>query len=79
SYTAHAALELYAEVFEKEGKLENLEAFASFNGPDFYGLPRNQEIVTLTKQAWPVAESMPFGSDIVVPIRAGENIEWTVK
>ncbi|GHY86889.1 MULTISPECIES: dihydroorotase [Vibrio] len=79
SYTAHAALELYAEVFEKEGKLENLEAFASFNGPDFYGLPRNQETVTLTKQAWPVAESMPFGSDIVVPIRAGENIEWTVK
>ncbi|MCX9564674.1 dihydroorotase, partial [Vibrio cholerae] len=76
---AHAALELYAEVFEKEGKLENLEAFASFNGPDFYGLPRNQETVTLTKQAWPVAESMPFGSDIVVPIRAGENIEWTVK
>ncbi|EOW9470555.1 dihydroorotase [Vibrio cholerae] len=79
SYTAHAALELYAEVFEKEGKLENLEAFASFNGPDFYGLPRNKETVTLTKQAWPVAESMPFGSDIVVPIRAGENIEWTVK
>ncbi|EOG7617663.1 dihydroorotase [Vibrio cholerae] len=79
SYTAHAALELYAEVFEKEGKLENLEAFASFNGPDFYGLPRNQETVTLTKQAWPVAESMPFGSDIVVPIRAGENIEWIVK
>ncbi|RBM31462.1 dihydroorotase [Vibrio tarriae] len=79
SYTAHAALELYAEVFEKEGKLENLEAFASFNGPDFYGLPRNQETVTLTKQAWPVAESMPFGSDIVVPIRAGENIEWAVK
>ncbi|ENM3953681.1 dihydroorotase [Vibrio cholerae] len=79
SYTAHAALELYAEVFEKEGKLENLEAFASFNGPDFYGLPRNQETVTLTKQAWPVAGSMPFGSDIVVPIRAGENIEWTVK
>ncbi|CRZ66348.1 dihydroorotase [Vibrio cholerae] len=66
-------------MFEKEGKLENLEAFASFNGPDFYGLPRNQETVTLTKQAWPVAESMPFGSDIVVPIRAGENIEWTVK
>ncbi|ENM5882969.1 dihydroorotase [Vibrio metoecus] len=79
SYTAHAALELYAEVFEKEGKLENLETFASFNGPDFYGLPRNHETVTLIKQAWPVAESMPFGSDIVVPIRAGENIEWTVK
>ncbi|QIL86677.1 dihydroorotase (plasmid) [Vibrio sp. HDW18] len=79
SYTAHAALELYAEVFEKEGKLENLEAFASLNGPDFYGLPRNPTTVTLTKQAWSVAHSMPFGRDSVVPIRAGEQIEWTVK
>lgn len=79
SYTAHAALELYAEVFEQAGKLENLEAFASHNGPDFYGLPRNQETVTLTKQAWPVPASMPFGSDIVVPIRANERIEWSVK
>ncbi|MEH0759320.1 dihydroorotase [Vibrio sp. 16] len=79
SYTAHAALELYAEVFELEGKLENLEAFASHNGPDFYGVPRNTDTVTLTKQEWPVAESMPFGNDIVVPIRAGETIGWTVK
>ncbi|MCW8333725.1 dihydroorotase [Vibrio paucivorans] len=79
SYTAHAALELYAEVFEQEGKLENLEAFASHNGPDFYGIPRNQDTVTLTKESWAVPESMPFGSDIVVPIRGGETIEWTVK
>ncbi|WP_028022151.1 dihydroorotase [Enterovibrio calviensis] len=79
SYTAHAALELYAEVFEQEGKLENLEAFASFNGPDFYGLPRNSDTVTLTKAEWPVPATMPFGSDVVVPIRAGENITWTVK
>ncbi|MCM5510560.1 MULTISPECIES: dihydroorotase [Vibrio] len=79
SYTAHAALELYAEVFELEGKLENLEAFASHNGPDFYGLPRNSDTVTLTKQEWAVAESMPFGQDIVVPIRAGETIDWSVK
>ncbi|USD43907.1 dihydroorotase [Vibrio sp. SCSIO 43135] len=79
SYTAHAALELYAEVFEQEGKLENLEAFASHNGPDFYGIPRNQDTVTLTKESWAVPESMPFGSDIVVPIRGGEAIEWTVK
>lgn len=50
SYTAHAALELYAEVFEQEGKLENLEAFASHNGPDFYGLARNSDTVTLTKK-----------------------------
>ncbi|NRF12939.1 dihydroorotase [Vibrio coralliilyticus] len=79
SYTAHAALELYAEVFELEGKLENLEAFASHNGPDFYGLPRNSDTVTLTKEEWVVAESMPFGQDIVVPIRAGETIDWSVK
>ncbi|MDF2155160.1 dihydroorotase [Vibrio sp. CAU 1672] len=79
SYTAHAALELYAEVFDNEGKLENLEAFACFNGPDFYGQPRNQDSVTLTKASWNVPESMPFGEDIVVPIRAGESIGWTVK
>ncbi|EOY2074441.1 dihydroorotase [Vibrio alginolyticus] len=79
SYTAHAALELYAEVFEKEGKLENLEAFASFNGPDFYGIARNTDTVTLEKSAWDVPETMPFGNDIVVPIRANEQIEWKVK
>ena len=79
SYTAHAALELYAEVFEQEGKLDNLEAFSSHNGPDFYGLARNNDTVTLTKAEWLVPETMPFGSDIVVPIKAGENINWTVK
>lgn len=79
SYTAHAALELYAEVFEKAGKLENLEAFASHNGPDFYGLPRNQDQVTLEKTSWKVADTMPFGSQVVVPIKAGEEIEWSVK
>ncbi|EKO3981927.1 dihydroorotase [Vibrio fluvialis] len=79
SYTAHAALELYAEVFEQEGKLDQLEAFASHNGPDFYGLPRNRDTVTLTKQAWDVPASMPFGGETVVPIRAGEQVQWTVK
>ncbi|PLX65165.1 MAG: dihydroorotase, partial [Vibrio alginolyticus] len=79
SYTAHAALELYAEVFENEGKLENLEAFSSFNGPDFYGIARNTDTVTLEKSAWDVPETMPFGNDIVVPIRANEQIEWKVK
>lgn len=78
SYTAHAALELYAEVFEKEGKLENLEAFVSFNGPDYYGLPRNTDTVKLTKQAWQVPLSLPFGGNEVIPVRAGESIEWTV-
>ncbi len=79
SYTAHAALELYAEVFEQEGKLENLEAFASHNGPDFYGVPRNTDTVTLTKESWDVPATMPFGSQTVVPIRAGESIQWQVK
>ncbi|WP_260262138.1 dihydroorotase [Vibrio intestinalis] len=79
SYTAHAALELYAEVFEQEGKLENLEAFASHNGPDFYGIPRNTDTVTLTHKSWPVPQTMPFGQDIVVPIKAGEEITWTVE
>lgn len=79
SYTAHAALELYAEVFEQEGKLENLEAFASHNGPDFYGIARNSDTVTLTKEEWPVPQTMPFGSDVIVPIRAGESISWKVK
>ncbi|NOH29980.1 dihydroorotase [Vibrio mediterranei] len=79
SYTAHAAVELYAEVFEQEGKLENLEAFASHNGPDFYGLPRNTDTITLEKSEWNVPEAMPFGNDIVVPIRGGETVNWQVK
>ncbi|WP_162047823.1 dihydroorotase [Vibrio taketomensis] len=79
SYTAHAALELYAEVFEQEGKLENLEAFASHNGPDFYGVARNSDTVTLTKEEWAVPATMPFGSDVVVPIKGGESVTWTVK
>ncbi|OIN28892.1 dihydroorotase [Vibrio barjaei] len=79
SYTAHAAVELYAEVFEQEGKLENLEAFASHNGPDFYGLPRNTDTITLEKFEWNVPETMPFGNDIVVPIRGGETVNWQVK
>ncbi|SEF83359.1 dihydroorotase [Vibrio hangzhouensis] len=79
SYTAHAAVELYAEVFEQEGKLENLEAFASHNGPDFYGVPRNTDTITLEKAEWNVPETMPFGSDIVVPIRGGETVSWKVK
>lgn len=78
SYTAHAAIELYAEVFEQAGALEKLEAFASFNGPDFYGLPRNTDTITLVKENWTVPETMAFGSDVVVPIRAGETMSWKV-
>lgn len=79
SYTAHAAVELYAEVFEAEGKLDNLEAFASHNGPDFYELPRNQDTITLIKEEWSVPPTLSFGNDVVVPIRGGETIAWKVK
>lgn len=79
SYTAHAAIELYAEVFDFEGKLENLEAFASLNGPRFYNLPVNTDTITLEKSTWDVPETMTFGDDVVVPIRASEQIQWQVK
>ncbi|EMR13418.1 dihydroorotase [Methylophaga lonarensis MPL] len=77
-YSAHAAIELYAEVFESVGALDKLEAFASFNGADFYGLPRNQDSITLTKQSWQVPESYPFAESALVPMRAGEHIHWKV-
>ncbi|WP_205617117.1 dihydroorotase [Pelomicrobium methylotrophicum] len=75
-YTAHAALELYAEAFEAAGALDKLEAFASFNGPAFYGLPRNAGTVTLVREPWRVPETYPFGDEVVVPMRAGERIAW---
>ncbi len=78
SYTAHAAIELYAEAFEEAGALDKLEAFASFNGPDFYGLPRNGDTITLEKKAWTVPETYPLGGGSVVPIRAGEAVSWQV-
>lgn len=79
SYTAFASLELYAEVFDKENKLENLEAFVSFNGADHYGLPRNSDTVTLEEISWDVPDSMPFGEDEVIPVKAGEKINWTIR
>jgi dihydroorotase len=72
-YTAHAALELYAEIFDDAGALDRLEAFASHYGPDFYGLPRNTERVTLVRENTPVAADHPSG---VVPLRAGETLAW---
>jgi dihydroorotase len=75
-YTAHAAIELYAEAFEQAGKLENLEAFASFHGPDFYRLPRNQQTLTLEKAEWEAPAAYAFGEESVVPLRAGEKIYW---
>ena len=79
AYTAHAAIELYAEAFEQAGALDKLEGFASLNGPKFYNLPVNRDKITLVKQAWNVPATMAFGGDVVVPIRADETIAWQVK
>jgi dihydroorotase len=75
-YTAPAALEMYAEAFEAAGRLDRLEAFASFHGPDFYGLPRNRQTVTLVRDEWAMPSDLPFGSERIVPLRAGETIRW---
>ena len=76
-YTAHVALELYAEAFEAAGALDRLEAFASFNGPDFYRLPRNSGTVTLEKMSWQTPEVFPYvGGDTLLPLRAGETLTW---
>jgi len=78
-YSAHAALELYAEAFEQAGALQHLEAFAAFNGPDFYRLPRNTQKITLVREPWTVPDSYPLGCSAVVPLRAGEQIQWRIK
>lgn len=77
-YTAHAALELYAEVFEELGALDRLEDFASCFGPDFYDLPRNSDRVTLVKQPWDVPEKLPLGDTHLTPLRGGEAAHWRV-
>jgi dihydroorotase len=75
-FSAHAALELYAEAFESTGRLAALEGFASQFGADFYRLPRSTERLTLRKEPWQVPESYAFGADELVPLRAGERIAW---
>jgi dihydroorotase len=75
-YTAHAALEFYAEAFEQADALDKLEAFASFHGADFYRLPRNHGKVELVKESWTVATDIAFGDDRLVPMRAGEAVGW---
>jgi dihydroorotase len=77
-YTAHAALEMYAEAFDSVGKLAQLEAFASFNGADFYGLPRNTGTITLKREAWTPPESFQFGEAELKPLRSGEALPWRV-
>ena len=75
-YTAHAALEFYAIAFEETGALDKLEGFASVFGAQFYGLPLNPDKVTLVRQEWKVPETLQFGDDVLVPLRAGETIPW---
>ncbi len=77
-YTAHAAIELYAEAFEAADALERLEGFASHHGPDFYGLPRNSDRITLRREAHVVPATLPLGDTHLVPLRAGERIGWTI-
>ena len=75
-FTAHAGIELYAEVFDRAGALDALEAFASRNGPAFYGLAPNHDTITLRRESWPVPGEMPMGDDVVVPFRAGDRVAW---
>ena len=75
-YTAPGALELYAEVFDQADALDRLEGFASLYGPRFYGLPVNTEKISLVRDSWQMEESFQFGSNTVIPVRAGETLHW---
>src|ERR1017187_1525174 len=75
-YKAHAGIELYAEAFDAAGALDRLEGFASHFGADFYGLPRNSATITLRRESWQVPAALPYGGDMLVPLRAGETIDW---
>ncbi|MCB1643990.1 MAG: dihydroorotase [Pseudomonadales bacterium] len=79
SYTAHAAIELYAEVFAAENALDKLEGFASFHGADFYQLPRNTDTITLHASAWDVPTTLTFGKEDLIPIRSGMSVNWSVQ
>ncbi len=78
-FTAASALEMYAQAFEAAGALDKLEAFASFHGPDFYGLPRNRSTVTLERRAWTVPNELKFGDATIVPLAAGEALPWKLR
>lgn len=75
-YTALHAMELYAQAFAEAGALDKLEAFASFNGPAFYGLPRNEGSITLRRESWTLPAELPFGEATIVPLNGGETIGW---
>lgn len=76
AFTAPAAIELYATAFEQAGALDRLEGFASLNGPTFYGLPRNPRTITLKRETWTLPESLPYGDEVIVPLMAGESLNW---
>ncbi|NYH97876.1 dihydroorotase [Cupriavidus plantarum] len=78
-YTALHAMELYAEAFDNAGALDKLEAFASFNGPAFYGLPRNTGTLTLAREDWELPTEVPYGETTLVPLRAGETMRWKAR
>ncbi|MBI3772142.1 MAG: dihydroorotase [Gammaproteobacteria bacterium] len=78
-YSAHAAIELYAEAFEQIGALGHLNTFASHHGPRFYGLSPNREKITLARQSWDIPEGFTLGDDVVVPLRAGEKLGWRIQ
>ncbi|WP_432259223.1 dihydroorotase [Cupriavidus sp. TMH.W2] len=78
-YTALHAMELYAEAFESAGALDKLEAFASFNGPAFYGLPRNNGTLTLEREDWELPAELPYGDTTLVPLRGGETLRWKAR
>ena len=75
-FSHHAAIELYAEVFDQANALGKLEAFASTNGPDFYGLPHNKTTIELKKQSWQLPDSLPFEDTQVIPLGAGTTLNW---
>ena len=78
-YSSPAAIELYAQAFESFDALDKLEAFASLNGPDFYGLVHNSETITLIRRDWQVPSSLTFGDDIIIPLGAGETLNWKIE
>ena len=78
-YTGHATIELYAEAFDQANALDQLEAFASLNGPSFYGLPKNTDSITLVRESWISPETLTFKEQHLVPLRAGETIHWKVR
>jgi dihydroorotase len=75
-YSAYGAIGLYADIFEELGILDKLEAFASFNGPDFYGLPRNTDTITLIRAPWTMPAELPLADGTIVPLKAGETVHW---